>query len=114
MTVAKELIQNEDRQGGVVTIAPKDTVSTAAKIMRDKRIGCLIVIGDDVRVVGIISERDIVGRVTAAMVDPSKTPVGDVMTAPVVTCTAMTPLDEILRRCVGPQADGNNLEREGK
>jgi NADH dehydrogenase len=25
----------------------------------------------------------------------------------------LTPLDEILRRCVGPRADGNNLEREG-
>jgi len=26
----------------------------------------------------------------------------------------LTPLDEILRRCVGPQADGNNSKREGK
>ena len=95
MTVAKELIQDADRQGGVIAICPKDAVSTAAKVMRDKQIGCLIVIGDDGRAIGIISERDIVCRVTAAMVAPSLTPVGDVMTTPVVTCTPTTPLDEV-------------------
>ena len=95
MTVANDLIQDTTHQGGVITIGPKDAVSTAAKIMRDKHIGSLLIIGDDGRVVGIISERDIVGRVTAAMVDPSHTPVGDVMTAPVVTCTPTTSLDEV-------------------
>jgi response regulator RpfG family c-di-GMP phosphodiesterase len=95
MTVAKDLIQDPDRQGGAITISPEDTVSTAAKIMRNKHIGCLIIVGDDGRVAGIISERDIVGRVTAATVDPSRTPVGDVMTAPVVTCAPATPIDEI-------------------
>ena len=93
--VYKDIIRGEDRRGGVVTISPQDTVSTAAKIMREKQIGCLIVVGDDGLVVGIVSERDIVGRVTAAMIDPSETSVGDVMTSPVVTCTPMTPLDEI-------------------
>ncbi len=95
MAVYKDIIRGGDRRGGVVTTAPQDTVSTAAKTMREKRIGCLIVVGDDDLVVGVISERDIVSRVTAAMIDPSKTLVGDVMTSPVVTCTPMTPLDEV-------------------
>ena len=94
MTVVRDLIQNGNHQGGVVTIAPKDTVSSAAKTMRDNHIGSLIVIGDDGRVVGIISERDIVCHVTAAMVDPCRTPVGVVMTTQVVTCAPTTPLDE--------------------
>jgi len=98
MTVANDLILDRDRHGGVIAIGPKDTVSAAAKTMRDKHIGSLLVIGDDGRVVGIISERDIVGRVTAAMVDPSHTPVGDVMTSPVVTCSPTTPLDEVRQR----------------
>jgi len=63
--------------------------------MRDKHIGSLIVVGDDGVVVGIISERDIVGRVTAAMIEPSRTPVGDVMTTPVVTCMPTTSIDDV-------------------
>lgn len=95
MAVYEDIILGGDRRGGVVTIAPQDSVFTAAKTMWKRHIGCLIVLGDDGRVVGIISERDIVCRVTAAMIDPSKTSVGDVMTTPVVTCTPMTPLDEV-------------------
>ena len=95
MTVAKELMQDVDYRGGVITLTPQDTISTAAKIMRDEHVGCIIVIGGDGRVVGIVSERDIVVRVMAAMVDSSQTLVGDIMTTPVVACTPMTHLDDI-------------------
>ena len=95
MTMARDIIQDENRQCRVITIAPKDTVSTAAKTMRDNHIGSLIVVGDGGRVVGIISERDIVRRVTAAMVDPSRAPVSDVMTTPVISCSPATPLAEV-------------------
>ena len=95
MTVANDLIRDTTGQGGVITISPEDTVSSAAKVMRDKHIGSLIVVGDDGVVVGIISERDIVGRVTAAMIEPSRTPVGDVMTTPVVTCMPTTSIDDV-------------------
>lgn len=94
MVIAKELIEDIDRQRDVITIAPKDTVSTAAKIMSDNTIGCLVIV-DDGLVIGIISERDIVDRVTATKLDPAKTPVCDVMTTPVVTCKATTPLKEV-------------------
>lgn len=95
MTVANDLIRDTTGQEGVITISPEDTASAAAKVMRDKHIGSLIVVGDDGLVVGIISERDIVGRVTAATVDPSGIPVGDVMTAPVVTCMPTTSIDDV-------------------
>jgi response regulator RpfG family c-di-GMP phosphodiesterase len=95
MTIAKELMRDVDYRGGVITLTPQDTISTAAKIMRDEHVGCIIVIGDDRRVEGIVSERDIVVRVMAAMVDSSQTLVGDIMTTPVVTCTPMTHLDDI-------------------
>ena len=95
MSVARDIIQDSGEQEAVITIAPKVSVSTAAEILRDNHIGCLVVRGDDGRVVGIISERDIVSRVTAAMIDPSQTPVSDVMTAPVVSCTPTTSLDDV-------------------
>jgi len=95
VTVANDLIQDTIRHEGVITISPEDTVSAAAKVMRDKHIGSLIAIGGDGRVTGIISERDIVNRVTAATVAPSLTTVGDVMTTPVVTCMPTTPIDDV-------------------
>lgn len=95
MGLAGELIQNRDKQGTVITISPQDTVSTAAEIMRDERIGSLVVVNNERRVVGILSERDIVARVTAAQSDPSTILVYDVMTSPVVSCTPTTPLDEV-------------------
>jgi response regulator RpfG family c-di-GMP phosphodiesterase len=95
MAIAKELIQATNIPGGVITITPQETVAAAAKIMRDKRIGCIIVVGDEGQVVGVISERDVVTRVTAEAIDPNQTPVSDIMTTPVVNCSPMTPLDDI-------------------
>ncbi|MBT3200833.1 MAG: CBS domain-containing protein [Phycisphaerales bacterium] len=95
MTFAKELLDVSGRTRELITAMPGDTIVSAAKTIRDNHIGCMVVIGDDKRVVGIISERDIVVRVTAEVNDPSKTLVGDVMTTPVVSCAPTTPLDDV-------------------
>ena len=95
MTLAKELMQDVNYRGGVITLTPQDSISTAAKIMRDEHVGCIIVIDADGRVAGIVSERDIVVRVMAAMIDSSVALVGDVMTTPIISCTPMTPIDDI-------------------
>ena len=95
MTFAKELIQNSGRTRELITITQCDTVVSAAKTMQDNHIGCMLVIGADKRVAGIISERDIVTRVTAEIIDPVNTLVGEIMTTPVVSCDPATPLDDV-------------------
>ena len=67
----------------VVTIEEDTTVSEAAKIMSENKIGCLI-ISKDKKVVGIVTERDLVRRVLAEKLDPEKTNVGQVMSKPVI------------------------------
>jgi response regulator RpfG family c-di-GMP phosphodiesterase len=79
----------------VITATARDSISDAAICMRDNRIGSLVVVDDDGRMVGIISERDIVARVTAETTDPFLTKVGDIMITSVVSCTLSTRLDEI-------------------
>jgi CBS domain-containing protein len=62
----------------------KATVQEVCQSLRDKKVGALTVI-DEGRLVGIISERDIVVRVVAEGRDPGRTLVSEVMTSPVRT-----------------------------
>jgi len=77
----------------VATIESDRSVVDAAQEMNRRRIGSLVVMKGQ-RVVGIFTERDILVRVVAERRDPEKTPVGEVMTAPVVCCIPETDLAE--------------------
>ena len=70
----------------VVTIDPNSNVGAAAKILADRRIGALVVTGPDKRVVGIISERDVVRAFAERGASASNAPLTEVMTRKVVTC----------------------------
>ena len=49
----------------VLTIEPTDNLAAAAKLLAERKIGALVVTGPDQRVVGIVSERDIVQELAA-------------------------------------------------
>jgi CBS domain-containing protein len=79
-------------KGSDVAVIESDrSVVDAAQEMNRRRIGSLVVMKGQ-RVVGIFTERDILVRVVAERRDPEKTPVGEVMTAPVITCIPETQL----------------------
>ena len=61
------------------TVSPSDTLVDAARIMRDDDVGDVLVV-EDGRLVGIITDRDIVVRAVADGRDPSSTQVGDICT----------------------------------
>jgi len=62
----------------VVTIEASASVRDAARLMRQKRVGALVV-ATGRKPKGIITDRDIVVAVVAEGLDPSQVPVGDVM-----------------------------------
>ncbi len=64
----------------------KDTVETAARKMRESNIGFLPVCDEASRVVGVLTDRDIVVRVCALGLKPHKTRTSEVMTRDVVGC----------------------------
>ena len=66
------------------TAGPTDSVLTALQTMGDKNVG-LIVVLDQRRLVGVISERDCVRRAVLAQKPLETTPVSDIMTRQVVT-----------------------------
>lgn len=79
-------------------VATTATVLDAAQIMNDHKIGSVIVMHEGGsgggRMVGILTERDILTRVVARQADPAATRVSDVMTREVLTCRPTTRLNE--------------------
>jgi citrate synthase len=61
-----------------VTATPDERVQTAAERMHAKGTGSIVIVGSD-RVVGILTERDVL-RVAATGADPTKEPIADWMT----------------------------------
>jgi len=71
----------------IVTVLPTATVSEAAALMSQKRIGTVVVSGDGSTADGILSERDIVRELAKGGGECLSRPVGDYMTRKLVTCT---------------------------
>ncbi|MBI5202681.1 MAG: CBS domain-containing protein [Elusimicrobia bacterium] len=78
----------------VITVTGSETVSQAAKIMRDNKIGAVIVAEGD-RCVGIFTERDLLNKIVADGLDPAKILVKQFMTANPITVDASEPLDKV-------------------
>jgi CBS domain-containing protein len=76
----------------VVTVAPEDTLGEAAAKMTEKRIGA-VVVSDFGRMIGILSERDIM-RAVADRIHSSEARVREWMTADPVTATTDTTVEE--------------------
>jgi len=91
MHTVRSILEQKDRL--VVRIAEQASVLEAAQLMRERRIGAIVVTRGD-KVVGIFTERDVLNRVVAVERDPSATTVGDVMSAPVAVCGPDTKCDE--------------------
>src|SRR5207249_5653944 len=77
----------------VQSIGPDATVLDAALLMNDHKIGSLVVT-DGGRLMGIITERDLMVRIVALRRDPAATAVRDVMTAELICGRTDTSLDE--------------------
>ncbi len=92
------VILQELGQRDIVTIRPDQTVNDAIKVLSDKRIGALIVSSDGGKIDGIVSERDIVGRLGTDGAEVLTRPVSDVMTADVQTCSGSDTAISLLSR----------------
>lgn len=80
----------------VFAIAPEATVADLVQRLHSHRVGALLVQDDDGRLVGIVSERDVVrGMATVAAISQAR--VGTIMTADVVSITPNTDVAELTR-----------------
>ena len=94
MTVVADVERLFGRSRRILTVSPGTTVAAAAKVMNEHEVGCLLVIDSASRPVGILTERDILGKVVAQSADAKATRVSNVMTRKVISCAMDTSLDE--------------------
>ena len=71
----------------VITVEAEATVRQAVDIMNKHEIGCLVVVDEEEKPVGVMTERDLLRRVLAKRKDPVRTKVSQVMSKPIITAT---------------------------
>jgi CBS domain-containing protein len=92
-----------------------DTLQSAAQKMRDLDVGALPICGEDNRLAGMITDRDIVVKCIAEGGDPSSMKVSELAEGKPVTIGADDPVEEILRTMTQygvrrlPVIDGHDL-----
>jgi len=97
-------------------VGENDTVLEAAEKLAELDVGSMPICGEDDRLKGMVTDRDIVVKVLAEGKDPSSTPVSELATQDeVVTIGADDPIDEALRTMAAhkvrrlPVIDGHEL-----
>ena len=78
------------------TCAPTDTVQRAAQLMKTEDVGPIPIVGDNGKLEGIITDRDIVLKVVAEGQDPKTTKLADVMSTDLITCTTDGDIEKTL------------------
>ncbi len=82
----------------VVTADPNASLGEAVKILAARRIGAIVVTGADRRIVGILSERDVVRVLAEKGPSALEEPIAETMTRRVTTCSARDTVSELMGR----------------
>jgi len=85
-----------DKGHDVHSITADAPVIEAVRAMADKHVGALLVM-DESKLVGIISERDYARKCVLMGRSSSDTPVRDIMSAPVITITPQESVEDAMR-----------------
>jgi len=88
----------------VQVASPEETVRAVTARMADAGVGTVVVLGQDRKPVGILTDRDIALRCVAQRRDPDTTEVASVMSVPVACVHESTPIETALARMAGVHA----------
>lgn len=66
-------------------VTPRASAREACREMAQRQIGCVVVVSDDEKPIGIVTDRDVALRVVAEGRDPERTPVEDIMSTGLTT-----------------------------
>jgi len=102
------------RDQSPLMLPPDATVMQAARHMRDRRVGAVLVTEGDCELVGIFSGRDALSRVMAEGKDPAATTLGQVMTYNPDTMTPSHSAIEALRLMQDARCRHLPIVHEGK
>lgn len=92
--LVKHILREKGRE--IIAIAADATLSDAARLLARKRIGAVIVHGEDGSLAGILSERDLVRAVSEESVAALAQPVSAYMTRMVMTCSESDSIEDLM------------------
>ena len=81
---------------GVVTVREDISLGDAASILRDRRVGALVVSNDGQHIDGIVSERDVVRALANHGASVLGRPVSSAMSKDVITCRAGDAVESLM------------------
>ncbi|MBF9068722.1 CBS domain-containing protein [Streptacidiphilus fuscans] len=92
MTTADQIMH-----AGAQCVTEDESLAVAAKLMRDRGVGALPICGENDRLMGIITDRDIVVRCIAAGLDPAVTTAGELARGRPLTIEGSDDIEQVLR-----------------
>ena len=98
----------------VVWATPDTTIQNIAKQMQEAHIGCVAVCDENDKVVGIVTDRDVILRCIASDKDYKQTPVSDIMTTNVHTVDANDNVTDAINYMCNCQVKRIPVVEEGK
>ena len=94
MNTIRDLLEAKGHE--ICSVSPDDTVYEALKLMADMNIGAVLVIDDNGRLAGILSERDYARKIVLRGQTSKDTPVRSIMTDKVICISA----DKTVHECM--------------
>ncbi len=93
MNVAAILKQ---KGGGVFTTTSDKSLLDIAKLLAQLSIGCIVIVGDDDKIAGIVSERDLMRAISQGGAEVLTEPVSDFMTKTVITAGEADTINQLM------------------
>jgi CBS domain-containing protein len=81
---------------GVFTTTSDKSLLDIAKLLAQHGIGCLVIVGDDDSISGMVSERDLLRAISQGGPEVLKAPVSDFMTKTVITARESDTVDQLM------------------
>ncbi|MCH7930167.1 MAG: CBS domain-containing protein [Proteobacteria bacterium] len=103
------------REGKVITVGIDEKITEVTRTLAVERLGAVVVMDDDGKLAGIISERDIVRALNERGAGVQDLGVSDLMTRSVITCTPENSIEEVMELMTShqirhlPVVDGDAL-----
>lgn len=94
MTTAKDIMSKK-----VVSIEPTVSATDVAKLMDRNNVSCIVLMLNE-EPYGIITERDLLSKVTALNKRSSDLKAEEIMSSPVTLVSSFTPVDEVAQRMI--------------
>jgi CBS domain-containing protein len=115
-TTENGMTAREIMSGGPTCVRTDQTAADAARMMAEEKVGVLPVVGSDLKLKGVVTDRDLVRKVLAPGRDAGTFPAGDLNQAEVVTIGADDSAEDVLSTMIHhrvrrlPVIDGQTLQ----